>query len=173
MTANRGPIYPLLIGILLILCGIVGSAHASPAEITLNQLRNKVDNWLAPRWQTVQDRQTDYFNQHGHYWQGLKTHTFDLAYTDAVDAEAPADALGVAPTDQEESWLDVFPEFQGGAIPAVLIIDVYDGPSGQGYTATLIVLWNGNTYMRAAQVGPEEWRAQGWHQVVQAQVVQP
>jgi hypothetical protein len=146
-------------------------ASAAPPTLTLNQVRNKVDNWLAPRWQIVQDRQTQYFNQHGHYWQGLRSHTFDLSYTAAIDAEAPADALNMFPSDQPTSWIDVFPEFDGTPIPAVLIVDVYDGPDGHGYVATLIVLYDGNTYVRAAQVGPEEWRAAGWHQI-QIEVIQ-
>jgi hypothetical protein len=140
-------------------------ASAAPQELTLAEVRTKVDNWLAPRWQVVQDRQAAYFAANGRYWQGLRTHTFDLEYTSTVDAEAQADALDSAPTDQIENWLAVFPEFGVTPIPAVLIVDVYDGPLGHGYVAQLWVKFNGNIYTRSAQVGPEDWRAAGWQQV--------
>jgi hypothetical protein len=129
---------------------------------TLNQVRNKVDNWLAVRWPTVQGRQEAYLLAHGRYWQGLRTHTFDLAYTTQVDAEANGNALTDHPTDQTESWLDFVPEWGGTALPAVFVMDVYQSPAGWGYVATVTVLHNGTRYRRSQNVGSETWRTQAW-----------
>jgi hypothetical protein len=137
----------------------------TPVVITLNQVRNNVDSWLDQRWETIQQRQDTYFLQNGHYWQGLRSHSFDLSYSTGVNAESPADALNTTPTDQPISWIDLFPEFDIVPIPAVLTVDVYDGPSGQGYVATLVLYFDGVQYERSLNVGAEGWRGQGWHQV--------
>ena len=150
---------------------------------TLKQVRDKADNWLTLRWSMVRDRQIAYAANHdGKYWQGLRTHTFELEYTDSVDAGAPADNLADSPSDVAESWLDRYPELASVNIPAVFIMDVYDGPSGKGFVLTVGAKWNGNKYARSQNYGPETWRTVGWHQVVDdgiealsfdAQAVQP
>ena len=53
--------------------------------------------------------------------------------------------------------------FDALPLPARLRIDVYDGPLGQGWAATLQVLYSGTVYERTANVGPETWRTSTWH----------
>lgn len=129
---------------------------------TLAQLRTRVDDWLAARWPTVLARQDAFFTNRGRYWQGLITHTVIPAHTTAVDADVVADRLAMHPTDQAQSWLDVLAELSGIVFPAALVMDVYDGPQGKGYVATIFVRHNGTLYSRSQNVGPESFRTQAW-----------
>jgi hypothetical protein len=143
--------------------------EAAPPSLTLQEARQKVDQWLAARWPTIQDRQATYLANHGRYWQGLRSNISNLTYTDATDASIPADNLGSSPTDQIETWLAVFPELNGINFPAVVWIDTYNGPEGQGYVASVFICHNANCYLRSQNVGPEAWRTAAWS-VVQSQV---
>lgn len=125
---------------------------------TAAQIRTQVDTALATAWAAIQTRQAAYLARRGRYWQGLATHT--LLPADGL--ELPPDRLGTRPTDQPETWAEV------GAMPAImpmsLTIDVYDGPQGQGYCATVRVTIGLRVWTRAQQFGPEAWRAFGWRQ---------
>lgn len=126
---------------------------------TLPQIRTKVDNWLAARWPSLVTLQESYLIAHGHYFQGLITHTTEP--TDDVDT-AP-NRLSIKPTDQVERWGDftVLP----ATMPAALVIDIYDGPFGSGWVATVFVRVLGNVYTRTQQVGTEAWRNSAWAMV--------
>lgn len=135
---------------------------------TLNQMRTAVDTWLAGKWPVVVARQETYASNHGgRYWQGLRTHNVDPAYTNSTDGSRVADRFGQAPSDQLASWLDVLPEWVAELLPVCIWIDVYDGPQGTGWVAGIQATHNGNTYRRTQNVGPETWRTQGWHQVIE------
>lgn len=126
---------------------------ATPAQI-----RNAVDDRLAQLWSTIQARQDSYHAAHGHYWQGLRTHT--LAPADgnetAVDVgvRCPSDQLG-------EPWPTAIRNL---SLPMSLQINCYAGPAGEGYEAVATVTIGASTWFRVAQVGPETHRTFGWRQ---------
>ena len=123
---------------------------------TLAQVRNAVDAKLATLWATVQAREDAYAAAHnGRYWQGLRTHT--LAPADGVTVLP--DIGNATPTDQAQAWPAAI---LTTPLEMTLQIDVYDGPLGVGYVATVQVSYAGTLYERAAQVGPETWRQYGW-----------
>lgn len=129
---------------------------------TLSQVRTRVDAWLADKWPVLVARQETYFANHGHYWQGVRTHTFDLNHTSQTDGDSSPDNLNSRPTDVEESWTTLFPAWEGVSIPAVLKVDVYDGPLGKGWVATVWVAYNGTVYRRSRNVGPWTERTEAW-----------
>jgi hypothetical protein len=139
---------------------------------TLNQVRTKVDAWLADKWPTVVARQQNYFANRGQYWQGLRTHSAVPAFTNSQDGDAAADQLNAQPTDAFSNWSNVFPEWDGLPIPCALQIDVYDGLEGKGWVATVWVRYNGVLYTRSQNVGPESWRSQAWTVVDEVLVAQ-
>lgn len=124
---------------------------------TLAQIRQAVDDRLVTLWGVIQARQDNYAaNHNGRYWQGLYSHSI-----------TPADGLEVVPTigltcptDQQGEPYPL--AIRTALLPMALRIDVYDGPEGTGYVATVYVTVQGVTYTRAAQVGPETWRQYGW-----------
>lgn len=126
---------------------------------TLAQIRTKVDNWLAARWPTLVNLQETYFANHQRYFQGLITHSTEP--TDDVDT--PPNRLSVRPTDQIERWGDF--TTLPATMPAALVIDVYNGPFGSGWCATVYVRVLGIVYTRTQQVGNETWRNSAWQQV--------
>lgn len=81
---------------------------------TLNQIRTKVDNWLANKWPTIVARQQNYFTNTGRYWQGLRTHSVNPTHASGPDTgNTLADRLDVQPDDQGPfgAWSNVFPEW--------------------------------------------------------------
>lgn len=127
---------------------------------TLAEIRDAVDARLATLWTTIQSREDTYAAAHnGRYWQGLKTHSVNPA-----DGATALPNIGlVCPTDQlGQPWPLAI---RNTAIEMAIVIDVYDGPFGVGYQATVYVTVLGNTYFRTAQVGPETWRQAGWAQL--------
>jgi hypothetical protein len=131
---------------------------------TLAEIRDGADAWLAARWPTVLNRQAAYAANHGgRYWQGLLTHG-----TIPIDAvESLADRLNEHPTDQPESWHDAIAGLPVNW-PCALVMDVYQGPQGWGYCATVYVYVSqlSRIYSRSQNVGPEQHRTVGWHEVI-------
>jgi hypothetical protein len=132
---------------------------------TLNQVRNAIDNWVTNRWATVVARQENYRANKGRYWQGLRTHLVPPAHANNTDGSRVGDNLNANPTDQFESWLAVFPEWLTELLPACVRVDVYDGPSGQGWVLIVEATHNGNLWRRRVNVGPETSHALPWTQV--------
>ena len=139
--------------------------------LTLKEVRDKANEILAPIWRAIQDRQAAYYAAHGCYWQGFITHSAIPA--DGVDV-AP-DRLLLHPTDQRETWVDVGLELPN--IPFAIKVDVYKGPNiteefptGEGYSATVYVRYQGTLYSRTAQHGPEIWRVEEWREVTEESV---
>lgn len=133
---------------------------------TLAQLRTRIDTWVANRWPTIVARQENYRTNRGHYWQGLRTHIGCPAHSNSTDGDKVGDNLESQPTDAFSNWTNVFPEWVSELLPCCLWVDVYDGPSGKGWVANIEVIYNGKTYHRAVNVGPESSRSQGWHEVI-------
>lgn len=130
--------------------------------MTLAEIRSAVDTWLANRWNAIQNAQANYVAAHGRYFQGLFTHS--VRPTDG--AETAPDRLADKPTDQAHRWADFIN--LPATMPTRIRIDVYSGPIGAGYVATVDIRVNGTNWRRSAQVGPETWRTRAWHQVTEA-----
>ena|SRR5688572_18974849 len=106
----------------------------------------------------IRERQHVYRAMNGRYWQGVISHSI-----------IPKDGLpGVLALDNkatdEDNWTD-FGLVLPPAIECALRVDTYSGVLGDGYTVTAIVGFNGDTYQRIANVGPERERATGWQKV--------
>lgn len=126
---------------------------------TPQQIKDQVDAKAAQWLPALQNKADTYAANHqGRYWQGLRTHTV----TPADGTETVPDVGTRTPSDQP----DPYPiGLRNVALPMALQVDVYDGPQGVGYTATLTVTISGQDYQRVAQVGPETWRARAWFAV--------
>lgn len=137
---------------------------------TLTQVRNAVDSRLTTLWTgQIVPRQTAYAANHGgRFFQGLVTFTISSLPNNPSDANPTllevTPVLNTHPTDQAETWLDQGINLEA-TIPMALRMDCYDGPLGKGYVGTVWGRWNGNTYSRAQQFGPETWRTFAWVQV--------
>jgi hypothetical protein len=132
--------------------------------MSIATVRTKIDDWLTPRWATLVDRQDTFFTNRGKYFQGKWTHSGEVEQTDALNGDTVADRLTDSPTDQPQHWRDFIGNaFNTLPLPARLRIDVYNGPLGQGWVATLQVRYDGNVYERSRNVGPETWRTKAWH----------
>lgn len=118
-----------------------------------------MDTWLAAKWPTAVARQETYAGNHdGRYWQGLITHTVIPPHTTLAFVDTLADRLLTTPTDQVgANWLQALSglNLDTDLFAAALIIDVYDGPLGTGWQATVIASYNGTYYWRRQAVGPE------------------
>jgi hypothetical protein len=117
---------------------------------------------LSGKWSTLTAKQDAYQTANSRYWQGLWSHTVHIDQTDALDQDAPADSLANSPTDQAESWSDEFGTAFDGDLPCRIKIDTYDGPSGQGWFATVQVRYMGTIYQRSKGAGPVDHDA-AWH----------
>lgn len=124
---------------------------ATPAQI-----RQAVDDRLASLWTAIQNKEAQYAAAHGgRYWQGRVTHSV----IPADGATATPDIGTASPTDQPDPWPLALRQV---AMEMALRIDTYAGAQGNGYVATVFVVINGTVWRRAAQMGPETWRAHGW-----------
>jgi hypothetical protein len=132
----------------------------------LAQVRDAVDARLVTLWTgQVVPRQDAYFAAHGKYWQGYRT--FDVTLLPDNPSSGSPTVLEVVPvtdthpTDQDETWTGAGLVL-GATIPMALQMDVYNGPLGHGYVGTVWARWNGNTYTRSQNNGPETWRTKPW-----------
>jgi hypothetical protein len=132
--------------------------------VSLTAIQTQSDQFVAGLLTTIQQRQDIYLSANGEYWQGLPTHTNDLSYTVAVNASALANGLLLHPTDQAESWIDMYPELSTLVFPASMRIDVYDGPSGKGYVIKTRLCYVDTCYEKADNHGPETWRSSDWRE---------
>jgi hypothetical protein len=139
---------------------------------TIANLRNTIDTFLTNHWPTIVARQETYKSNHGKYWQGLRTHTFRPSYTNTTGAAATPDNFSAKPTDGNQTWADVMPEWASTGLPATFRIDVYKTPAGEdGWVATVEVMHNGTLYSRSKNVGPETHRDKAWHAVVEPEII--
>lgn len=128
--------------------------------MTLANLRDAVDAKLANLWPRIVNRQDAYFLAHGHYWQGMFTHTIPPNTTnqDNVEVEVAPDNLNARPTDETEGWQEVsnFP----ATLAYRLRMDIWEAEV-KGYTGTIQVRHNGNHYQRSKSV-PDDRFTQAW-----------
>lgn len=130
---------------------------------TLSEVRDTINDWLADRWSIVTTRQDAYYAAHGVYFQGILTHLVPPEYTALLTGAIEPGNLDANPTDQIYSWDDFMPELRDVSMPCALRFDVYQGPLGDGYVATVFVAYNGYIYARSHNTGPETWRSVDWY----------
>lgn len=118
--------------------------RAAPLTITADEIRAAIDTRLAQLWSAIQTKENQYYAVHGHYWQGLRTHTI----LPADGATALPDIGAMTPTDQPDSWPLTL---RSTPIEMALVIDVYSGPLGEGYQASVWVM------QAASGCGPHRW----------------
>ena len=127
---------------------------------TLDQIKTTVNNRLAILWPKVQAKQDAHFAAHGSYWQGLISHG-----TIPADGVESLPTIGAkAPTDQPDPWPA---QWLNDSYPMAVKFDVYNGPLGRGYVATLYVMVVGRLFSRAVHGGDgqETWRTHAWKDI--------
>jgi hypothetical protein len=155
----------------LVVALIALSFASKSAAQSADEIQKYINAWLTEYQPQIEAVQTQYLKDTGVYWQGLATHSelAKPAYSESdktqpiTDKEFAADCLQCKPTDRlsEPSWNDLFPNVVD-KLPAELSIDVYEGPSGQGYVINLSYCVEQVCYRKSAQVGPEVWRLTDW-----------
>lgn len=125
---------------------------------TVAQIKAAAEQFRQDHGTKFRNRQETYFAIHNINWQGIISHA--VIPDDGI--AAPPD-LTRRPTDQVERWQDVFTG--ANALPAnwpiAIQVDVYDGPSGKGWTITVLATKNLITYSRTWNFGPETYREDG------------
>lgn len=97
--------------------------------------------------------QDGYLATHGIFWQGLVNPS-----TPPDDGALVPPEVGTHPTDQLETWQEVFPFLPSSAWPLSASVDVYDGPRGIGWTFTAIFTKGGFEWRYTWNFGPETER---------------
>lgn len=142
----------------VILAAVLFLSPMPCAAATVAQIRAAIENFRDTHAAKIVARQEAYLAAKGRYWQGIIT-----------PAVPPDDGASVVPdytrlpTDQAESWADVFSGLGAlpSTVPAQISVDVYDGPLGKGWTLTVVATKAGVRYWRTWSVGPED-RATNW-----------
>jgi hypothetical protein len=130
---------------------------------TKPQIKAAVQSFVAQQLGTIIPTQNRYFNSPNHrvHFQGIATPV--IPPDDG--ATVPAD-YSLKPTDQAESWADVFKG--SDALPANVVcqmqIDVYDGPVGKGWTLTARATKGIDWLWKRWNFGPETWRETDWQE---------
>lgn len=123
---------------------------------TREQILAQCDAKLNGLLTALQAQQATYAAQHGgRFWQGQRSHSV----TPVDGAEQRPDIGTRAPHDQPEPYPAVI---RNASLPFALQVDVYDAPSGRGYTTTITVSIGGQEWRRVDNEGPESWRAKAW-----------
>jgi len=128
--------------------------------MTLSEVRDKADAKLVNLWvNQIRPKQLAYFATHGKYWQGLVTSSIPEDGADIV-----ADYTS-RPSDQAETWEDMFGGPLDANLPVALRVDVYEAPAGWGFVARVWIRYAGTVYTKSQNYGPETWRTQDWTEV--------
>jgi len=126
---------------------------------TLAEIRAAAEQFRDDHASKFVRRQNAYFAAHGRYWQGIATPALI-----PDDGASRSPDLSTKPHDQAETWADSFTGADAlpASWPVRMSVDVYNGPSGHGWSVTVLVSKAGTTYMRTWNVGPEIYRETGW-----------
>lgn len=117
---------------------------------TLQQLKDRAQARLTNYWTNyIVPRQIEYYSgnqNNGNFWQGLYFSNTWPQHTNVADDDINADNLASSPTDQNESWVDIFPELSGISHPFNFRCDVFNGPEGKGFIARAELYYDGTPY---------------------------
>lgn len=144
-------------------------ANWSHAE-TLEELQARIDTWWKENGKTIEAAQVEYKKDHPIYFQGLKTHAVVPDQKEDKTEDKIPDKAGSKPIGQAESWIDVVPVVVDEAMPCSLTVDVYDGPQGKGWVASLLVKFEGVAFVRRINMGPEAERELSWQEYNEEQI---
>lgn len=143
---------------------------------TVSEIRRACETFYDTQIPVIQRVQAKYKASTGRYWQGL------LTPSEKPDDGATRDPdLKRRPSDQAESWEDVFKDLDVLPVvrgwPASCEISVYEGPhrtreypDGWGFTVSLIftkddaVSVRKRQHIRTWNFGPEPWREHAWRE---------
>lgn len=125
---------------------------------TAAETRASIELKMKDILQQLHSRQQVRRGMSGRFWQSRESHS-------AIPLNGVPvlpDQLGLA-GDQGDTWNDL--GITIGLSEASFRVDTYDGPGGEGYTLTATVRFNGDTWQRIANIGPEKQRMQGWRKL--------
>jgi len=165
----------ILICLLAALIVLPASAQSIDASAQDAAIRKAIDAWWSEHSLEIKKVESQYYNQTRQFWQGITTHSEPADYTAKLDtgkqitdadvfaAQLTAPDLSKVATDQPQSdtWSALLPDVVT-KLPATMQIDVYDGPSGPGYSITLSYCVDQQCSKRIENIGPEEWRSYDW-----------
>lgn len=126
---------------------------------TKAQIKAAAQSFVAQQLSTIIPVQNQYFNK-GINFQGINTPA-----TIPNDGGTVVPDLTKKPTDQAESWEDMFNVADGTALDSPwnvqMQIDVYNGPLGKGWTLTARARKDTTLMSKVWSFGPED-RATDW-----------
>lgn len=134
----------------------------SACAANLTQTQARANSFINNALPTVIERQDAYLALHGRYWQGLLTHDVPPSHTNAADNDSKPNRFNNKPTDQVETWSDIFPEWSDLNFPASVAFEPYDGPQGKGWVAQIFMIFNSILYIKTINHGPETYRQFDW-----------
>lgn len=129
------------------------------------QIQADIDAFWQSNRGKFQSAQSAYRGPHRVFWQGIDTPTVP-----PDDGALVTPDLTKEPTDQPESWADIFvgPQELPALWPCSIRVDVYEGRRGVGWVTTLIYTKAGERWVRSDNVGGEIERQQDWHALIGA-----
>jgi len=128
---------------------------------TLEEIKAQCESFQANQLPLIQKIEAAYFISNGRYFQGIQTPS--TIPDDGLEIDAD---YSKKPTDQKETWADVFKDLDAlpMKIPALTAIHVYEGPNGHGFIVSLAFHSKGKVYYRMWNQGPEN-RDTSWIEV--------
>lgn len=129
---------------------------------THTQIQNSIDSFFQANKGKFTSAQVAFKGSHRVFWQGIETPSIP-----PDDGALVAPDLAKEPTDQPESWADVFvgPQELPALWPCSIRVDVYDGPLGKGRVTSLIYTKGGERWERSDNAGPETEHEQPWRRI--------
>lgn len=124
-------------------------------------------NWWPAAVPVIQAEENTYLTEQNRYLQGLISHTVIPQHSGTGrGADATPDNLIAVISDQPHTLDNRLPPgIKGQKWPCAVVLDVYQGPQGWGWVATLMFRHTatpGQVHERAINFGPETYRNFGW-----------
>lgn len=144
----------------VLLCfGTSARAGASMPPPAPPSALEQIDQQIEQRWANFVAWQDSYLAVNGVYFQGLHSHRGVVPRSNRADAPT---GLDDKPTDRPHTLRDFWNGNGLGSTPFSIIINVYSGPYGNGFTVVVETVDGGATWQRTLHHGPETWREHGW-----------
>jgi hypothetical protein len=153
----------LLAVVAVLLCfGTSARVGASTPATAPSPTLEQIDQAIAQRWSAFVTWQENYRAANGVYFQGLHSHRGS-----APDSNTTATPTGLddRPTDRPHALRDFWNGNMPNRTAFALIINVYSGPQGDGWSVTVETTDNGVRMRRVLNYGPEVWREVAWEAV--------
>lgn len=128
----------------------------------INQIQSSCNDLTTQVFNKITARQGNYYLNKLRYWGGIWTHSSLPAHTTSKWDNLIPDQLISQVTEQYESWIASIPDMVSVATPCAFRVVAYDGPTGKGYELQAAFKFNGNTWERHLNIGPETTREMAW-----------